>query len=77
LTKHSEIKATRAGGNLGDYLLFKVSDTKLALIQYSAESHLFKLEESEKAEDWGIFTSAFVFITFFSVFMYIVTSKNT
>ena len=58
-------------------MLIKVSDTKLALIHYSAESYLFKLEESEKAEDWGIFTSAFVFMSFFSVFMYFVTSKNT
>jgi hypothetical protein len=35
------------------------------------------LEEQAKGEDWGLLKSAAVFIVFFSLFIYFITSKNT
>lgn len=57
--------------------MMKLSETSLGLIHYTGQSLLTKKEDADKGEDWGVLTSAFVFISFFSIFIFFVTSKNT
>lgn len=65
------------GSNQGDYLLVRLSDYSLGLVHYTGISELLKLEDSQKTEDWGIFSSMFVFMIFFSVFIFCITKNNT
>lgn len=65
------------GALAGEYLLIKVDEQKLVLVQFSAKSLLQQLEADAKGQDWSLPTTGIVFFVMFGLFMYVVTSHNT
>lgn len=77
-TEHSVIQTVRVGGEQGDYLLVQVAASELSLVRFAVQSKLTREEEALKqAQEWSFASLAFLFVSFFSVFLFCVTQKNT
>jgi hypothetical protein len=76
-----EIKESKITGQAnkhkGHYLLTRVSERSIALLEFTGQTKIAKYEESAQNADWGFGKSAILFVTLFGGFIFFVTQKNS